>query len=95
MPLGILGNQLQLFSIPKIDLFTYSKHSDIITSFIFPRSIEIFKIKIETDYSKGIFQGCSNITRPIFLVMLPFIVWHLRFDLYDKRILNIARERFI
>ena len=52
MPLSILGNQLQLFSIPKIDLFTYSKHSDIIKSFIFPGSIGIFKIKIKTDCSK-------------------------------------------
>ena len=52
MSLGILGNQLQLFSIPKIDLFTYSKHSDIITSFIFVRSIGIFKIKLKTDNSK-------------------------------------------
>lgn len=93
MPMGILGNQLQFFSIPKIDLFTYSKHSDIITSFIFERSIGIFKIKIKTDYSKRTSWRCSNITGPIFLIMLPLIVWHLRLGLYDKRKLNIASER--
>ena len=74
MPLGILDNQLQLFSIPKVDVLTYSKHSDIITSFIFPRSIGIFKIKLKTDYSKRISQGCSSIIGPVFLIMLPFIV---------------------
>ena len=52
MSLGILGNQLQLFSIPRIDLLTNNKHSDIITSFIFARSIGICKIKLKTDYSK-------------------------------------------
>lgn len=72
MPLGILDNQLQLFSIPKVDVLTYSKHSDIITAFIFPRSIGIFKIKLKTDYSKRISQGCSSIIGPIFLDNVTF-----------------------
>jgi len=40
MPLGILGNQLQLFSIPKLDLLTNNKHLDIIMSFIFEDQLE-------------------------------------------------------
>jgi len=51
--LGILGNQLQMFSIPKMDLLTNNKHSGIITSFMFARSIGIFKLKLKTDYSKS------------------------------------------
>ena len=72
--MGSLGYQLQLFSIPKIVFLICSKHSDIITSFIFSRSIEIFEIKLKTDKSKRTSQGCSNTTRPIFDNVTSYIL---------------------